>query len=112
MFSLNNKHAVITGGGSGIGKAISLLFAKQGATVHIIELNPEAAEQTANEIISNGGQAYAYAADVSNQQQMLDVFEKIGTVNILVNNAGIAHVGNLQNTTEADLDRIYSKRGL
>jgi 2-keto-3-deoxy-L-fuconate dehydrogenase len=108
MFSLNNKHAVITGGGSGIGKAISLLFAKQGANVHIIELNPEAAEQTAGEITSNGGQAYAYAADVSNQQQVLEVFEKIGTVNILVNNAGIAHVGNLQNTTEADLDRIYS----
>jgi 2-keto-3-deoxy-L-fuconate dehydrogenase len=108
MFSLNNKQAVITGGGSGIGKAISLLFAKQGATVHIIELNPEAAEQTAGEITSNGGQAYAYAADVSNQQQVLEVFEKIGTVNILVNNAGIAHVGNLQNTTEADLDRIYS----
>jgi 2-keto-3-deoxy-L-fuconate dehydrogenase len=108
MFSLNNKHAVITGGGSGIGKAISLLFAKQGATVHIIELNPEAAEQTANEIISNGGQAYAYAADVSNQEQVLNVFEEISTVNILVNNAGIAHVGNLQNTTEADLDRIYN----
>jgi 2-keto-3-deoxy-L-fuconate dehydrogenase len=108
MFSLNNKQAVITGGGSGIGKAISLLFAKQGATVHIIELNPEAAEQTAGEITSNGGQAYAYAADVSNQQQVLEVFEKIGTVNILVNNAGIAHVGNLQNTTEADLDRIYN----
>jgi len=108
MFSLNNKHAVITGGGSGIGKAISLLFAKQGATVHIIELNPEAAEQTAGEITRSGGQAYAYATDVSNQQQVLEVFEKIGTVNILVNNAGIAHVGNLQNTTEADLDRIYN----
>jgi 2-keto-3-deoxy-L-fuconate dehydrogenase len=108
MFSLNNKQAVITGGGSGIGKAISLLFAKQGATVHIIELNPEAAEQTAGEITSNGGQAYAYAADVSNQQQVLEVFKKVGTVNILVNNAGIAHVGNLQNTTEADLDRIYN----
>jgi 2-keto-3-deoxy-L-fuconate dehydrogenase len=108
MFSLNNKQAVITGGGSGIGKAISLLFAKQGATVHIIELNPEAAKQTAGEITSNGGQAYAYAADVSNQQQVLEVFKKVGTVNILVNNAGIAHVGNLQNTTEADLDRIYN----
>jgi 2-keto-3-deoxy-L-fuconate dehydrogenase len=108
MFSLNNKHAVITGGGSGIGKAISLLFARQGATVHIIELNPEAAEQIAGEIRSGGGQAYAYAADVSNQEQVLNVFEEISTVNILVNNAGIAQVGNLQNTTEADLDRIYN----
>jgi len=108
MFSLKNKHAVITGGGSGIGKAISLLFAKQGATVHIIELNADAANQTAEEIKTAGGEAHAYAADISDQQQVLDVFKQINTVNILVNNAGIAHVGNLEGTTGADLDRVYN----
>jgi 2-keto-3-deoxy-L-fuconate dehydrogenase len=108
MFSLNNKQAVITGGGSGIGKAISTLFARQGATVHIIELNADAANQTAEEIKSAGGEAFAYAADISNQQQVQEVFGKITKVDILVNNAGIAHVGNLEGTTEADLDRIYN----
>lgn len=108
MFSLTNKHAVITGGGSGIGKAISTLFAQQGATVHIIELNADAANQTADEIKGKGRAAFAYAADISQQQQVIDVFKQIPIVNILVNNAGIAHVGNLQGTTEADLDRIYS----
>jgi 2-keto-3-deoxy-L-fuconate dehydrogenase len=108
MFSLKNKYAVITGGGSGIGKAISLLFAKQGAIVHIIELDTHTAEQTATEIKANGGQAFAHTANVTNQQQVLEIFKQIDRVDILVNNAGIAHVGNLENTTEADLDRIYN----
>nr|WP_067055296.1 SDR family oxidoreductase [Mucilaginibacter sp. L294] len=108
MFSLKNKHAVITGGGSGIGRAISVLFAKQGATVHIIELNADAAAQTIEEIKSTGGDAFGYTADISKQEQVLDVFKQVGRVDILVNNAGIAHVGNLEGTTEADLDRIYN----
>ncbi|MES2061327.1 MAG: SDR family oxidoreductase [Bacteroidota bacterium] len=108
MFSLKNKHAVITGGGSGIGKAISVLFAKQGATVHIIELNADAAAQTIEEIKSTGGDALSYTADISKQEQVLAVFKQVGRVDILVNNAGIAHVGNLEGTTEADLDRIYN----
>jgi 2-keto-3-deoxy-L-fuconate dehydrogenase len=108
MFSLKNKHAVITGGGSGIGRAISVLFAKQGATVHIIELNADAAAQTIEEIEKAGGVAFGYTADISKQEQVLDVFKQAGRVDILVNNAGIAHVGNLEGTTEADLDRIYN----
>jgi 2-keto-3-deoxy-L-fuconate dehydrogenase len=108
MFSLKNKHAVITGGGSGIGRAISVLFAKQGATVHIIELNADAAAQTIEEIKKADGVAFGYTADISKQEQVLDVFKQAGRVDILVNNAGIAHVGNLEGTTEADLDRIYN----
>jgi 2-keto-3-deoxy-L-fuconate dehydrogenase len=108
MFSLKNKHAVITGGGSGIGRAISLLFAQQGATVHIIELNADAAAQTIEEIKNDGGSAFGYTVDISKQEQVLDVFKQIGRVDILVNNAGIAHVGSLEGTTEADLDRIYN----
>jgi 2-keto-3-deoxy-L-fuconate dehydrogenase len=108
MFSLKNKHAVITGGGSGIGRAISLLFARQGATVHIIELNADAAAQTIEEIKNSGGGAFGYTADISKQEQVLDVFKQMNKVDILVNNAGIAHVGSLEGTTEADLDRIYN----
>lgn len=108
MFSLINKTLVITGGGSGIGQAISLLFAKQGAEVNIIELNQAAAESTVNQIIAEGGKAKAFACNVADQQSVKEVFAQFPKVDILINNAGIAHVGNLENTTEADIDRIYN----
>jgi 2-keto-3-deoxy-L-fuconate dehydrogenase len=108
MFQLNGKIAVVTGGGSGIGKAVALLFAKQGAEVHVIDLNDEACNSTVAEIQKNNGKAIARVCDVSAQQQVKEVFSKIGKVNILVNSAGVSHVGNIENTTEADLDRLYT----
>ena len=108
MFKLNNKSVVITGGGSGIGKAISVLFAAQGASVHIIELNNEAASATVNEITAANGKAFNYTCDVSSQQQVVDTFSKIGKIDILINNAGIAHVGKADTTSEADFDRVYN----
>jgi 2-keto-3-deoxy-L-fuconate dehydrogenase len=107
MFSLKNKTVIITGGGSGIGKAISKLFAQQGALVNILELNHIAAEDTMNEIVSNGGKAISYTCDIANQAKVLEIFQEIGKVDILVNNAGIAHVGNLENTSEMDFERIF-----
>lgn len=107
MFSLQKKTVIITGGGSGIGKAISLLFAQQGAIVNILELNFSAAEETVNEIINGNGYAKAFACDIANQAEVIEVFQKIGRVDILINNAGIAHVGNLENTSEADFERIF-----
>ncbi|MBS7564925.1 SDR family oxidoreductase [Mucilaginibacter sp. Bleaf8] len=108
MFSLQNKAAVITGGGSGIGKAISKLFARQGATVHILELNADAATQVVQEIEADGGQGQAHAVNVSSQQSIVEAFNAIGRIHILVNNAGIAHVGNVENTSEADFERVYN----
>ena len=108
MFSLKNKSAVITGGGSGIGRAISVMFAKAGAVVHIIELNSDAAIDTVNEITQAGGKAAAHSCNVSNQQQVLDIYNQIGEIDILVNNAGIAHIGEATTTSEADFDRIVS----
>lgn len=108
MFSLKDKSAVITGGGSGIGRAISILFAKAGATVHIMELNADAAAETVNEIIQAGGKAVAHSCNVSNQQQVVDIYNKIGEIDILVNNAGIAHIGEATTTSEVDFDRIVS----
>ncbi|QDA58956.1 SDR family NAD(P)-dependent oxidoreductase [Hymenobacter jejuensis] len=107
MFDLTGKQAVVTGGGSGIGKAISVLFARQGAEVHILELNLEAGQHTAEEIRHAGGQAHVHAADVSQQAQVVAVFQQIGRVDILVNNAGIAHIGNVENTTETDFERVF-----
>lgn len=108
MLSLKNKIAVITGGGSGIGKAISELFAKQGAAVHIIELTAEGGQQAAEEIKAEGGNATVHACNVADHQQVLSVFEKIGSVDILVNNAGIAHVGKADTTAEEDFDRVVN----
>ncbi|SFH24024.1 SDR family NAD(P)-dependent oxidoreductase [Pedobacter insulae] len=108
MFSLQNKKAVVTGGGSGIGKAIALALTKQGAEVHIIELNMEQAASTLVEIGNGGGKAFSYACDVSDHQQVIDTFSRIGSINILVNNAGIAHVGKVDTTSENDFDRIMN----
>lgn len=108
MFSLTGKSAIITGGGSGIGKAISTLFAAQGASVHIIELNADAAAQTVTEIEQAGGTAKAYGCDVSNQTAVLDVFHQIGDIDILVNNAGVAHIGRADNTSEEDFTRVFN----
>ena len=107
MFSLNNKSAVITGGGSGIGKAIAIVFAQQGATVSIIDLNQPNAEETANQINLSGGKAQAFSLDIGNQELVNQLFTKIGTINILVNCAGIAHVGRADTTTEADFEKIF-----
>ncbi len=108
MFKLTNKVAVITGGGSGIGRAMAILFAQQGAIVHIIELNADASADTVNEITAAGGNAQAYNCDISKQQQVIDTFNFIGKVDILINNAGIAHIGKADTTSEADFDRIYN----
>lgn len=108
MFSLNNKKAIVTGGGSGIGRAIALLFAKQGAEVHIIELNTGSGQSVAGEIQAAGGVAIVHACNVAHQQQVKQVFERIGPHHILVNNAGIAHVGRADTTSEEDFDRVMN----
>ena len=105
---MNHKQAVITGGGSGIGKAIAEIFAKQGALVHILELNETNARQTVAGIVVSGGKAIGYGCDVSNQQQVKNVFAKIGSFDILVNSAGIAHIGKADNTSEEDFTHVFN----
>lgn len=108
MFRLDQKNAVITGGGSGIGHAISMLFAKQGAHVHVLELDAAAAKNTVTEIESAGGKAAAHNCNVADQNEIVSLFASFDAVDILVNNAGIAHVGKAENTTEADFDRVMN----
>jgi 2-keto-3-deoxy-L-fuconate dehydrogenase len=111
MFSLQNKKAVITGGGSGIGRAIAELFAHQGAEVFILELNKSAAEETVKAIRAGGGKANSFSVNVAEQAQVNEVISTIareaGRIDILVNSAGISHIGKVDNTTEEDFDRVF-----
>jgi 2-keto-3-deoxy-L-fuconate dehydrogenase len=110
-FSLNGKFAVVTGGASGIGRAVAQRFASSGACVRVLDVDQEAAETVAGEIASGGGNAKAYRCDVSQQEDVKAVFHQIfqdGRVHILVNNAGISHVGSLEGTSESAFDRVFS----
>jgi 2-keto-3-deoxy-L-fuconate dehydrogenase len=107
MFRLDNQTAVITGAGSGIGKAIALLFAKQGAFVHVLDLNDDACKATVKEIAAASGKAVAQVCDVTSHEMVKDIFSKINDAGILVNSAGISHIGNVESTTEGDFDRLY-----
>jgi 2-keto-3-deoxy-L-fuconate dehydrogenase len=108
MFSLKNKTAIITGGGSGIGRAISILFGKQGAHVHVLELDAANANDTVAQITAEGGKATAHVCNVTSQKEIISLFTSIDSIDILVNNAGIAHVGKADNTNEEDFDRVMN----
>lgn len=107
MLKLENKIAIVTGGSSGIGLAISKLFAENGAYVHIFDLNETAGLEAVNSIESVDGQAKFHSCNVADQSAVSAIVNEIGKIDILVNNAGIAHVGNLENCSEADFDRVY-----
>jgi len=109
IFRLDRKTAIVTGGGSGIGRAIAVRFAAQGAKIHILDLSLKDAEETCRQISAAGGRAEAYTCDVTDQEQVIVIFQKLaaeGPISILVNNAGISHIGTLESTSEEDFDRV------
>jgi 2-keto-3-deoxy-L-fuconate dehydrogenase len=108
MFSLLGKVSLVTGAGSGIGQAIALLFARQGAFVWVADRNVTAGEATVAAIRTAGGKAEAIAVDVSDPAATLALAARIPQVDLLVNNAGIGHVGNLLGTAAEDLDRLHA----
>src|SRR5271169_6563970 len=102
---LQNKVAIITGAGSGIGKAAATLFAAEGARVAVIDWEAEAGQKVADEI---GPESLFIRADVTSARDMESmartVQERFGRIDILFNNAGVACVGTLHETSEQDWD--------
>src|SRR5690349_12237009 len=102
MFRLDGKTAIITGAGSGIGREIALLYARQGAQVVVADVNTEAAEAVEAEITAQGGKANAHLLNVADDAQaqaaVSATVQRYGRLDILVNNAGVSHVGNLLET--------------
>jgi NAD(P)-dependent dehydrogenase (short-subunit alcohol dehydrogenase family) len=108
MFQLTQKKAVVTGGGSGIGKAVAISLAARGAFVHILDYNAAAAAETLAAITDAGRAGKMHTCDVSKQAEVVEVFNQIGQHDILVNCAGISHIGKADTTSEADFDRVVN----
>ncbi|HYK64645.1 MAG TPA: glucose 1-dehydrogenase [Patescibacteria group bacterium] len=114
MFRLDRKTAIVTGAGSGIGLAIASTFARNGARVFALDRDLKAATVAVESIRAAGGDAAALECDVAVAGSVEAAFARIDSdrnasrVDVLVNNAGIAHIGTVENTPEEDFDRIYS----
>lgn len=109
---LNGKSAIVTGAASGIGRDIAILFAREGAKVAIADLNQQAADTTAREIVSQGGVAMAMAIDVSDEQQVHDgveaVVSRFGAIDVLVSNAGIQIVHPIEEISYAEWKKMLA----
>ena len=114
---LKGKVALVVGAGSvgpgwGNGKATAVAFAREGARVFCTDINPDAAEETARIIGSEGGEAVAYRADVSKAADVIAMVEACtaayGHIDVLDNNVGIAEIGGVVEVSEAEWDRVFA----
>jgi NAD(P)-dependent dehydrogenase (short-subunit alcohol dehydrogenase family) len=109
---LSGKVALITGGGTGIGRAIALAFAREGASVAVAARRLEKLKEAVNEIESQGGKGLAIECDVTSaagvDRAVRAAKERFGRLNVLVNNAGILHVSTVEGISEEDWDRLMT----
>ena len=99
--------AVVTGAGSGIGRAIAAELARQEHEIILLEIDEEAGRESSATIEEAGGRARLVLCDISQTESVRDAFAQIESLDILVNNAGIASVGNVEECSPDELDRIY-----
>ena len=108
---LTGRTAIVTGAASGIGRAIALKFAQHGARVALLDVSDTAARDVQQSIANAGGTALYVPCDVTRQSNVFAAFAEVesqfGALNVLVNSAGVAHVGTVEQTTEEDFDRVY-----
>jgi 2-keto-3-deoxy-L-fuconate dehydrogenase len=112
MFSLEGKVALVTGAGSGIGAAVARAFARAHAYVYVTDVDAKAGENVAAELRQAGGTGEFLSLDVTDETACGRVAERVHIahqrLDVLVNNAGIGHVGTMLETTRKDLDRLHS----
>ncbi len=107
MFDLTGKAALITGAGSGIGRAIAQRFAAAGARVVVADVDETGGRETVALVVKAGGTAEFVRLDVADEVAVDGLVLRLGAFDLLVNNAGIGHVGTILQATVADLDRLY-----
>lgn len=107
MFSYKGKTVVITGGASGIGKSATLAFGRQGASVHVVELNENNVPGLRESLDKESLTAHIHYGDVSDQQRLVEIMQSIGRADVLVNNAGVSHIGRVTTTSTADFERLF-----
>ncbi len=109
---LSGKNCIVTGSGSGIGRAIATLFAREGASITVADFNLIAARETVENITEDGGTAWPYQVDVSQatpvEALVKEAYGRAGRLDILVNNAGVGVAGTVVTQTEDDFDRMYA----
>lgn len=110
--SIEGKVVTITGAGQGIGRAISLRLAQDGADIALVDLNDENLSSVAEEVRSHGRRATTFKADVSQREQIYDAIQhaehSLGGFDVMINNAGIAQVQPLADVTQSEVDSIFS----
>lgn len=107
---LNNKNIIITGAASGIGKAIAMVLAGEGAIVHLLDVDADKLQKMEGELRGEGSSCHTYPCDIRQQGAVLGTMAAIaakGQIHVLVNNAGVAHIGTIEQTQEADFDRVF-----
>lgn len=112
MFDFMGKTALVTGAASGIGEAIAVTLGRAGAFVYVADLDEENGTRVADRIKSDGKQAVFLKLDVTNDTECLSsaetVYKNHGKLDVLVNNAGVGHVGTIEQTSAEDFDRLYA----